>query len=106
MISYRLKNLFFRIANPRFWIQNSPSSKIWDGILNGLLDQVNNGELAIKVEDKHIAIIGRSKIWIENYPYAFGRLVNFSNELPLPLTRVRLKRMVDEVVYYKAIDNE
>lgn len=76
--------------NPRFWLQNYPTSDEWDMILNDLLDKhpvVRDGDYAVKV--------GPITVWTSNYPYSYGKPWEPSVDvLPRAATRIRLKKAI------------
>lgn len=75
---------------PIYWLQNSPTCWNWDTELNRLMDEGGITDLT-----NYIATIGDVKIWIRNYPYAFGS--NYKNPaevLPSVATRKRLLKLV------------
>jgi hypothetical protein len=74
---------------PRYWSQNDRTDYEWDGLLNDLLDI----EQPLKISD-HYCKIGDFKIWISNWPYAYGNLEG-SDCLPSVSTRIRLKRELE-----------
>lgn len=77
---------------PRFWLQNKPTSLVWDRALNAALDK----HLVMNVT-RHTCQVGPFTVWISNYPYAFG--YNYGDafeELPRCATRMRLRRAVQK----------
>lgn len=75
---------------PRYWMQNYPSDKEWDKILNHLMD-------TCEPEFDHMTVrFGPIEVWVSNYPYAFGYPYRHKQEyLPYVRTRKRLKKIVD-----------
>jgi hypothetical protein len=90
-----LLNLGFRIINPVFWIQNEPTCWRYD---HHLRQALNDPDCNIEIIDSYTAKINGVQVWINNYPYAFGNLwpSNYKEVLPSPLTRLKLKRILDK----------
>lgn len=78
---------------PRYWMQNEPTDYEWDEALNKALDLH-----VVEVLSKYEVQIGPFKVWIENWPYAYGsrRLAHGFGikSLPKVATRKRLKKAV------------
>jgi hypothetical protein len=77
---------------PGYQIQCYPTSLAWDAELNRCLDA---GPLIF--EDDKRAMIGGKRIWIADWPYAYGAHVQPIKEhlrLPTVKTRRRLRREV------------
>lgn len=62
-----LKYIFRVLTTPSCWAMISPYNEEWDGLLKGGLEKG-----AVKVVDKYEAHVGECRVWIGNYPYAFG----------------------------------
>jgi len=76
--------------NPRFWLQNYPTSAEWDTVISAALD---SGD--VKITGPHTAHIGRYEVWVANYPYAFGYRANCPCPvLPKTATRRRIYNFV------------
>jgi hypothetical protein len=75
---------------PQYWIQNDPTDLAWDKTLNELLDKHE-----IEVCSEHTIRLGRARIWVSNWPFAFGQLVTSDfvdiSGLPRVATRKRLR---------------
>jgi hypothetical protein len=65
-----LRNLQF-IFKPQYWLMNYPYNVEVDKIVNELLD---NHELSDLSPSQCTAKLGKATIWVENRPYASGRL--------------------------------
>ncbi len=77
---------------PQFWIQNNPTSLMWDAALNDLLDKHE----PILDARGFVCQIGPAIVWIENWPYAYGRLYSPDMRmLPRVSTRFRLRREIE-----------
>lgn len=76
---------------PRYWIQNYPTNMEWDAMLNDLMDRyppTDRGDYTVT--------FGPVEVWIENWPYAYGRIDRPTHVdlLPTVKTRKRLRRLV------------
>lgn len=86
---YRIKNFFFRMVMPHFWIQNHRTDLDFDRWLLAALDRYGVGN----IEDYTVEVNGHT-IWTSNYPHASGRSYRGHNSgMCMPLTRVKLNRM-------------
>lgn len=56
-----------RLLTPRAWVQNYPTSWVYDDLVNTLLD-----EHGITRVNHYEAKIGPLSIWTGNYPYAYA----------------------------------
>lgn len=65
----KLKYKLFAVLHPGAWIRNNRTNLAWD---QELWDLLVRGE--IEYVSSHYAIIGKYKVWIENYPYASGTM--------------------------------
>lgn len=81
---------------PGFWMQNYPTDEAWDEALNVALD--THGITSVGYAT---ATVGPFKVWVANYPYAFGRMDGHGC-LPKVATRKRLKRMIGDKLIEKA----
>lgn len=63
------RDRLFRILRPNFWFQNYPTCDNYSNEIENLIDNYAD----VEVLDEFTAKIGGKKIWIENYPYAYGR---------------------------------
>lgn len=92
-----IKNLLFRLVNPRFWIQNAGTDWQWDAWLYHAIDSEE-----IEIVDQWHIKIGGHWVWVENYPYCYGDMKSgVGTGLPAPLTRVKLKKAVAETMLNK-----
>lgn len=73
---------------PCYWAQNYPTVRLWDDALNALLAKGPVTEVG-----EHTCRVAGVKVWISNWPYAFGRPVN-CEYLPMVSTRRRLRKIV------------
>lgn len=79
---------------PIYWMQNYPTNRVRDGMINR---EMNNHPITII--DKYTVKIGRLEVWIENWPYAYGRPANPSFPLmPTVKTRKRLRKAANEAI--------
>lgn len=80
---------FYRLL-PKYRLQNHPTSKAWDRILNDLLDK---HEVIISRDSRFTVTLGGVQVWVGNYPYAYGG--PYEHEvLPKVATRMRLQECV------------
>jgi len=88
-----MKNFLKILFNPAIWFLNYPVSKKWDKLLNEVLDSPN---LHIKQEGPYTVSINGLKVWVSNYPYAYGTpyLIHAS---PRRTTILKLKKMMDKL---------
>lgn len=91
-IFYRAANFAFRIVSPSFWIQNNPSCPFLDDFINDCLDKGD-----VEIVNAYYVKLRDRLVWVQNYPYAFGR--DDRNVLPYPLTRVRLNKHITKLIY-------
>jgi hypothetical protein len=91
------------IFNPKWWILNYSFDKSWDKELNELLDKqfkLKNGDSEHLVPPfRYTAILGNRKIWIANFPFAYG-LTYESGIMPgrpsrYTIYRLRYKQKID-----------
>ena len=89
-----------RVITPTTWIQNYPTSREWDTALNLMLD--NN--FPVKRTSGYVITLGSTKIWVGNYPYAFGYPYSGPKVLPKVKTRKRLLAYISayEIAQYLA----
>lgn len=76
---------------PRYWMQLYPTCRNWDALLNEALDH------GITSLGPHTADIGGVKVWVANWPYAYGspyRGFGSGDRLPTVRTRQRLRAAV------------
>lgn len=74
---------------PRYWHQNAPTCRVWDQILNELLDA-----FVVDITDSHYADLGGFRVWVANYPYSYGYREG-DRVLPKVATRKRLKAAIN-----------
>lgn len=60
-----LKELFFIITHPKYWIMNYDYSPLWDEELDNLMETET-----FKLVSECRATLGGFHIWIGNHPYA------------------------------------
>lgn len=86
---------------PRYWIQNEPTDRHWDALLNKLLDTQ-----AIELAGPYTVKVGAARVWIENWPYSYGRThgceLPYAGCLPTVRTRQRLRNAVAQAAALKA----
>ncbi len=86
--------------NPMYWISNGRISRALDRKLNALMD---SGVEPTNVSS-YTSYLGQYRVWISNYPYAYGSIENIEgmgNVYPYRRTRVRLRRYIDDALYAK-----
>lgn len=64
-----IRDRLFRILRPNYWIQNYPTCDKYSDEIENLIDS----GAEVEVIDRFTAKIDGRKLWIENYPYAYGR---------------------------------
>ena len=94
-----LKNIKY-LFKPKFWRMEYPYSRQWDDKLNEMLDKENN----VRVINEFRADVGGIKVWIGNYPYAYGNpeLVDIR---PSRATIERLHKAVIKSVLEEGLKN-
>jgi hypothetical protein len=95
------------ILSPRMWVSNKWSSKETNKMLKNLVLMYEDGKcdvvfsyptLGFKCDDFYI------KIWINNYPYAFGNVYTGGMEiLPTRYYRLLFKRWLEATHYKKLL---
>lgn len=96
---YQLRALF----SPGCWFRNERTNKVFDEWLWNAL----NEDQPVVISGYHCVIKGR-KIWIENYPYASGRL----DEIGKPpfycsrATTLRLHDSIAEAFFWRILEAE
>jgi hypothetical protein len=89
------------IFNPIWWSMNNRYSKRWDIELNRLIDQDNGVIYYISDNITFFDIqFGDIKVWVNNYPYAYGTPIAKgipSNIRPSRETIERLKEYVESI---------
>jgi len=84
--------MFFRyLFKPSFWLSNERVDYQWDKKLNELLDNPK-----FKFKDEYTINLNGYSIWIQNYPYSYGRNHRISPFLPKRWTRERLNYEVNK----------
>lgn len=79
---------FYRLLPP-FWIQNYPTCREWDAMLNRLMDEREPTN-----KTPYTVNFGDIEVWIGNYPYSYGGIYKV-DLLPKVATRRRLKRLME-----------
>ena len=90
----RFLDIVFAITHPRFWISNYKTDAKHDALINRILD-INS---PVRFDGKFVADVGNTRLWVSNYPYAFGHAYPVKDDdcvLPYRRTRQRLKRYID-----------
>ena len=85
-----MKNLLRVIATPSCWLQNYTYSSLWDRELRRMLDKGDK----IVIVDNYYVKIGGVEVWVENYPYAYGR----PNGIEIRPSRSTVLRLHDAVL--------
>lgn len=78
---------------PKFWMQNEPTDRLWDAILNKALD-----EFGYNRRSDCTGTVGPFTVWVSNYPYSTGWAyegIGPRKALPMCRTRIRLRRLHD-----------
>lgn len=91
---------------PSCWLRSKFTCKSWDKLLNRLIDEAESGRLKIDLPYEmfdclHEFRIGGIRIWVNNFPYAFGSM-DGRDELPSRKTVFRLKKFLDSEFLKKA----
>jgi hypothetical protein len=86
---------------PRYWIQVGPTCPVWDSILSKALAEYDVADIT-----QHTCTIGPLTVWIENWPYGYGK--SHGNGFPdtgLPKvgTRKRLRRAIQNALVAKVM---
>ena len=78
------------LVDPSHWIRLNNTDKEWDRRVRTAISEGYD----VKLLSQFTAMIGGRKIWVGNYPYAFGTdyLREQRHELPSRRTCVKLKR--------------
>ena len=92
---YGLLDCIGVIFDPRFWLRNERVSREWGELLEAQLDVSDISALG-----PLYANIGGVKVWIENWPYAYGSRAH-SSCLPPRRTAIRLRKAVDSALLSK-----
>ena len=73
------------------WLQNSKTDWQWDELLNKALDQHG-----VERSGSYLVKVGKIKVWVSNWPYAYGSpYFPFERHyLPSVKTRRRLRDMI------------
>lgn len=71
-----MSDFLYRLLRPRHWLRNYPTSLAWDAFV---LRAIAAGD--VRRVDKYHAMIGGKGVWVQNYPFAFGRPV-FADVMP------------------------
>lgn len=90
----KIKLMLIVICMPSFWIRIGRYSKYWDEIIRSLID--SKQEIDKESYNIHSIKIGEWKIWVSNYPYAFGYLYNCDQLLPSRRTCYLLKKYIEK----------
>lgn len=85
-----LLNLQF-IFKPTYWLMNYPYNKEVDKIINELLDKYEMTDLD---SNRATVKLGNATIWVENRPYASGRLYNTELACYRP-SRLTIKKVLE-----------
>lgn len=84
------------IVRPSFWFGAYRVNMNWDKKLNELLDHHEATDGRDSTGDGvYVVVLQGIPVWVENFPYGFGRC-NFpgaNNCLPRRLTRLRLRKL-------------
>lgn len=86
----RVKDFFFVLTHPSFWIKNYPTSLSYDAWLRGMMDKREK----VIILDPFTVQFGGQILWIENYPYAFAHRCNGTKSLPTSRTRKRFMEYI------------
>lgn len=81
-----LKDFFYFLFRPSFWIMLNPYDQAWDQKLNELLDKYPFSLLS-----PHTAQLGDVVVWISNYPYSTFRPYGDLSLMVRPKRRTILK---------------
>jgi len=87
-----MKNFFFTIFHPSFWLMNYSYSKTWDKQLNILMCENKFKKINI-----HRTELGNFILWTASYPYAAFTIIS-----PVEIN-IRPKRYTIYLAYQKMI---
>lgn len=73
---------------PRYWLQNEPTDRYWDAAINLALDST------LPIVGRLTFTVGKTEVWIGNWPYAYGSQCRASSGLPTVKTRLRIRAAV------------
>lgn len=88
-IIYKIKNFFFFLFNPSFWVMLNKYDKRYDLFLKELIKKIENKEVKIskiygvffiKTEELRTEIC----IWGNNYPYGYGNICDWALNVQNP----------------------
>lgn len=89
----RLGHILGVIFDPRFWIRNHEVSDKW----SDKLEQLMQSGAPVEIYDDYLVKLGGFKIWIRNWPYAFGSQYKYSfGPLPRRKTAIRLRKYIQD----------
>lgn len=88
-ILYRISNFIFVFFRPHFWLSNYPVDWDYDKFL-----RFEFKEHGIKRISEFEAMVGHTKVWVSNYPYAFGSISGPQSDNGLPSQRLRKAMMI------------
>jgi hypothetical protein len=91
-----LRNLQF-LFKPSYWLMNYDYNEEVDKIVNQLLDKYELTDLCI---NKCTCKLGKVTIWIENRPYASGRLYGTKLDKFRP-SRLTIKRLLKKFYEFR-----
>lgn len=62
-----IKNILFRIVRPRYWLMSNTYSQAWDAFV---LRAIADGDICRVCQ--YTANVGGKRVWVSNFPYAYG----------------------------------
>lgn len=90
-----IKDYLFRILRPKFWRQNYPTCDL----LSAAIERAIDSKSPVKFISTYAIEMGGLQLWVGNYPYAFGHMVNMGfEEIPTARVRAKLKKYITEAV--------
>lgn len=101
----RLADFLFIFFHPECWMDNHPVDDAWDAKLNQMLD--NPKFEAERVGARFTVKLNGHRIWISNFPYAYGSLYTDEGKLdvlPRRRTRYRLRQLYSQWRYSSAME--
>lgn len=99
-------SFWYFLFHPSFWVKNHPTS---ESLSNFIIKSLENGYLPEVVDgDTYRLKLRGIKMWAENYPYAYGTIIEANHHIPsesklgcLMPSRVAIKMLRDAEMYVR-----
>ena len=81
------------LFDPRFWIRVESVSREWGETVEKLMD-----EYEPRYVDRYTIFLGDTQVWVESWPFAFGRKWRgafVDSPVPPRRTAIRLRKLID-----------